>query len=156
MFRVESSTIVFVLVCCSPPSEACLLRVCTCCLHKSTAITAQQELINAEWLQWEWVKDQATGESYFNTKIVKHTGTLAELIQLYEHLLRNETTAHVCLVENQSREFRKMINNCNEKSVIVHVDFAEAWKCKYSSEVQSCHFARTSLKSAHWHVLCKR
>lgn len=48
----------------------------------------------------------------------------------------------MCLVKNQSREYRKMIDNCDEKSVIVHVDFAEAWKCKYSSEVQSCHFGQ--------------
>lgn len=49
---------------------------------------------------------------------------------------------HLCLVQNQSGEYRSMIQNCNESTVIVHVYFSEAWKCKYSSEVQSCHFGQ--------------
>ncbi|XP_062898445.1 uncharacterized protein LOC134343609 [Mobula hypostoma] len=36
-----------------------------------------------------------------------------------------------------------MIQNYNESAVIVHVDFCEAWKCNYSSEVQSCHFGQS-------------
>ncbi|KAM3616647.1 uncharacterized protein V6R79_021212 [Siganus canaliculatus] len=44
--------------------------------------------------------------------------------------------------QNQAREHRNMIQNCNENTVIIHVDFSEAWKCKYSSEVQSCHFGQ--------------
>ncbi|KAI4816693.1 hypothetical protein KUCAC02_009009 [Chaenocephalus aceratus] len=71
-----------------------------------------------------------------------HSGTLAELIQLYEDKLKSETTTDVCSVQNQSREYRSMIENCNDSTVIVHVDFSEAWKCKYSSEVQSCHFGQ--------------
>lgn len=35
-----------------------------------------------------------------------------------------------------------MIQNCNENTVMVHMDFSEAWKCKYYSEVQSCHFGQ--------------
>ncbi|CAG5897229.1 unnamed protein product, partial [Menidia menidia] len=31
---------------------------------------------------------------------------------------------------------------CNVSTVIVHLDFSEAWKCKDSSEVQSCHFGQ--------------
>ncbi len=61
-------------------------------------------------------------ESHHNTNLVKHNGTIAELIRLYEHLLRNETTTYVCLVKNQSREYRKMMDNCDENCVIVHVD----------------------------------
>lgn len=53
-----------------------------------------------------------------------------------------ETTTQVCSVQNQTREYRSMIEKCNDSTVIVHVDFSEAWKCKYSSEVQSCHFGQ--------------
>ena len=68
--------------------------------------------------------------------------TLGELIQQYEDKLKTETTTHVCSVQNQTKEYRSMIEKCNDSTVIVHVDFSEAWKCKYSSEVQSCHFGQ--------------
>ena len=56
--------------------------------------------------------------------------------------MKTETTTHVCSVQNQAREYRSMIEKGNDSTVIVHVDFSEAWKCKYSSEVQSCHFGQ--------------
>ena len=132
----------FELVCCSQMSEACLLRSCTRCLQKQTVPTPEQEQTKVEWQQWERVQDQTTDKLHYNTRLVKHTGTLAELIKLYQDKLKSETTTHVCVVQNQSREYRNMIKNCNESTVIVHVDFSEAWKCKYSSEVQSCHFGQ--------------
>lgn len=132
----------FELVCCSQTSEACLLRTCTRCLHKHSLPTPQQELTNVEWQQWERVQDQTADGIHYHTRLVKHNGTLAEVIKLYEDKLKSETTTHVCLVQNQSREYRSMIQNCNESTVIVHVDFSQGWKCKYSSEVQSCHFGQ--------------
>lgn len=63
-------------------------------------------------------------------------------MDIYQDKLRNETTTHVHLVKNQTKEYRNLIENCNERSVIVHVDFSEAWKCKYTSEVQSCHYGQ--------------
>lgn len=132
----------FELVCCSQTSEACLLRSCARCLNKHTVPTPQQEQTNVEWQQWERVQDQTPDALHMNTRLVVHSGTVAELIQRYEDKLKIETTTHVCSVQNQAREYRSMIENCNDTTVIVHVDFSEAWKCKYSSEVQSCHFGQ--------------
>lgn len=132
----------FELVCCLQTSEACLLRSCTRCLHKHTLPTPQQDQTNVEWQQWERVQDQTADRLHFNTRLVRHSGTLGELLQQYEDKLKTETTTHVCLVQNQTREYRSMIEKCNVSTVIVHVDFSEAWKCKYSSEVQSCHFGQ--------------
>lgn len=104
----------FELVCCSQTSEACLLRSCTWRLHKQTRPTPQQECIDVEWQQWERVQDQTADGLYYNTRLVTHNGTLAELIKLNEDKLKSETTPHVCLVQNQSREYRRMIQSCNE------------------------------------------
>ncbi len=84
--RLEDS---FELVCCSPPGEACLLRVWTPCFHKSTPVSAQQDLINVKWQQWERVRDCEAGESHHNSKLVTHTGTLVELTWLYEDLKKS-------------------------------------------------------------------
>ncbi|XP_039478424.1 uncharacterized protein LOC120443585 [Oreochromis aureus] len=61
---------------------------------------------------------------------------------LYQDKLRSETTTHFHLVQNQNREYKNMTRNCNETTVIVHVDFSEAWKCKFNSEVQSCRYGQ--------------
>ena len=95
-----------------------------------------------EWKQWERVEEKTEDGVHVHTRLQKHTGTLSELMDLYQDKLRTETTTHVHLVKSQSKEYRNMIENCNERSVIVHVDFSEAWKCKYSSEVQSCHYGQ--------------
>lgn len=132
----------FQLVCCSPTSESCLLRTCARCLHKSSRLPLEQGKAKVEWQQWERVEEQTENRAYFHTRLQKHTGTLSELMALYQEKLRNETTTHVHLAQNQSKEYRNMIKNCNDTTVIVHVDFSEAWKCKYSSEVQSCHYGQ--------------
>ena len=132
----------FELVCCSQTSEACLLLSCTRCLHKHTLPTPQKDQTNVEWQQWERVQDQTADGPHFYTRLMMHSGMLGELLQQYEDKLKTETTTHVCSVQNQTREYRSMIEKCNDSTVIVHLDFSEAWKCKYSSEVQSCHFAQ--------------
>ncbi|KAL2102031.1 hypothetical protein ACEWY4_003792 [Coilia grayii] len=132
----------FQLVCCSPASESCLLRTCARCLHKSSSLPLEEGKAKVEWKQWERVEEQTEDGVHFHTRLQKRTVTLLELMDLYQDKLRNETTTHVHLVQNQSKEYRNMIQNCNETTGIVHVDFSEAWKCKYSSEVQSCHYGQ--------------
>lgn len=70
----------FNLVCCSPASEACLLRTYSRCLNKSTAVTAEQERTQVEWKQWECTEEQTGNGNFMNTKLVKHNGSLTELI----------------------------------------------------------------------------
>lgn len=132
----------FQLVCCAPASESCLLRTCSRCLNKYSGLSPEQGKTQVEWKQWKRIEERTEDGAHFHTKLEKHTGTLAELTILYQEKLRNETTTHVHSVKNQTKEYRNMITNCNETTVIVHVDFSEAWKCKFSSEVQSCHYGQ--------------
>lgn len=88
------------------------------------------------WLA-EWVQDQTVEWVHYNTRLVTHNGTL-EIIKLYDDK-NSETTTHVCLVQNKSTGYRILIQNCNASTVVV---FSEAWKCKYGSEVQLCHFGQ--------------
>lgn len=125
----------FQLVCCAQISEACLLRSCTRCLHKKTVLSPLQDQTSVEWQQWERVQEPTSDGLHINTRLVKYSGTLGELMQQFQDKLKTESTTHVCSVQNQSREFRSLIEKCNDSTVIVHVDFSEAWKCKYSSEV---------------------
>lgn len=63
---------------------------------------------------------------------------------LYDYMRKNSKAKpqHVCLVRNQSQEYRNLIQACKDNEVIVHIDFSEAWKCKYHAEVQACHFGQ--------------
>jgi len=85
----------FQLVCCSPASEACLLRTCSQCLNKGTVTTQEQDQIHVHWRQWERVQEDTGNGIHINTKLVQHSGSLSELITLYEQKLRNETTTRV-------------------------------------------------------------
>lgn len=132
----------FQLVCCSPANAYCLLRTCTRCLNKCSVLSPEKGKAQVEWKQWKRIEERTEDGAHFHTKLVKHTGTLSELMILYQDKLRNETTTHVHSIHNQTKEYRNMITNCDETTVIVHVDFSEAWKCKYNSEVQSCHYGQ--------------
>nr|XP_054592211.1 uncharacterized protein LOC129157084 [Nothobranchius furzeri]XP_054592212.1 uncharacterized protein LOC129157084 [Nothobranchius furzeri]XP_054592213.1 uncharacterized protein LOC129157084 [Nothobranchius furzeri]XP_054592214.1 uncharacterized protein LOC129157084 [Nothobranchius furzeri] len=132
----------FQLVCCSPASEACLLRTCSRCVNKSTIPSQEQDKIQVQWKQWERVEENTANGSHINIKLVQHSGSLSKLIKLYEQKLIKETTTHVCLVLNQSNAYRNTIETCDECTAIVHVDFSESWRCKYQSEVQACHFGQ--------------
>lgn len=128
----------FQLVCCSPVNESCLLRTCTRCLNKCSVLSPEQGKTQVEWKQWKRIEERTEDGAHFHTKLVEHTGTLSELMILYQDKLRNETTTHVHSVQNQTKEYRNMITICDEFTVIVHVD----WICKFSSEVQSCHYGQ--------------
>ena len=79
----------FQLVCCSPASEACLLRTCSRCLNKGTVTTQEQDKIHVQWKQWERVQDDTVNGIHINTKLVQHSGSLSELIKLYEQIQSN-------------------------------------------------------------------
>lgn len=132
----------FQLVCCTPATEACLLRTCLRCKTKHTVLAPEISGISVQWRQWERDQDQTASGIHFNMKLNLHSGSLSELLHLYEEKLRSETTTHVCLVHNQAKAYRELIKTCSENTVIVHVDFSESWKCKYASEIQACHFGQ--------------
>ena len=132
----------FQLVCCTPASEACLLRTCLWCKTKHTGLAPEISGISVQWRQWERVQDQTASGIHFNMKLNLHSGSLSELLHLYEEKLRSEATTHVCLVHNQAKAYRELIKTCGENTVVLHVDFSESWKCKYASEIQACHFGQ--------------
>ena len=132
----------FQLVCCSPASEACLLRTCLRCRTKQTVLAPELAGLNVEWMQWERVQDQTASGSHFNMRLNEHSGSLSELLHLYQEKLKSETTTHVCLVRNQASAYRDTVKTCSENTVIVHIDFSESWKCKNASEVQACHYGQ--------------
>ena len=129
-------------MCCSLAGESCLLCTCSRCRNKQTGLPAEKGTIQVEWQQWKWIEEQTDDGVHFNTKLVRHSGTLSELLILSQDKLKNETTTHVQLVKNQTKEYRDMITNSNDTTVIAHVDFSEAWKCKYASEIQACHYGQ--------------
>ncbi|CAM4569605.1 unnamed protein product [Leuciscus chuanchicus] len=61
----------FQLVCCSPASEACLLRTCSRCLNKGTVTTQEQDKIHVQWKQWERVQEETVNG--IHTKLVQHS-----------------------------------------------------------------------------------
>lgn len=81
----------FYLVCCSPASESCLFRTCSRCRNKQTGLPAEKGTIQVEWEQWKRIEEQTDDGVHFNTKLVRHFGTLSELLILYQGKLKNDS-----------------------------------------------------------------
>ncbi|MEQ2210697.1 hypothetical protein XENOCAPTIV_017850 [Xenoophorus captivus] len=129
-------------VCFSPTSESCLLFACSRCLNKYLSLSPKQRTTPVKWTQWKCVRGKQKLELTFTPNCRNTLTPCPSFMSLYQDKLRNETTILVHLVRSQTKEYRNMMANCDENTVNVHVDFSEAWKCKISTEVQSCHYGQ--------------
>ncbi|XP_072135580.1 piezo-type mechanosensitive ion channel component 2-like [Mobula birostris] len=87
----------------------------------------EQELTDVEWQQWERVQDQTADGIHYNTRLVKHDGTLAELIKLYEDKLKSETPTRVCQEMEMSED--DMGKPSSSFSVIGHMVMQQSYTC---------------------------
>lgn len=74
----------FKLICCSPASESCLLRACSRCLNKCSSLSPEKGTTPVKWSQWKRVEEQTEVGTHFHTKLQEYTGTLSELMCLYQ------------------------------------------------------------------------
>lgn len=64
---------------------------------------------------------------------------LGELIKTYESA-QETLLLHVLNIRHQYQEIRYLKNNLTDQDMLLHVDFSENYKCKFSSEPQAVHF----------------
>lgn len=68
-------------------------------------------------LNGEWGREETSTGNNFTMKLKIHSGPLSELLHSYEEKLRCETTTHGCLVYNQTKAHRNLIETCNDNTV---------------------------------------
>lgn len=72
-------------------------------------------------------------------EIEKKTGSLKMLLDAFQEELKN-FKIHSYNIMHQYKQYRKCIENLDERTVVVHIDFSENYSCKLATEIQAMHF----------------
>jgi len=67
-------------------------------------------------------------------------GTIQELLEDFTTMLKDKFGRHVFNIQHQYSVLRRLKQDCGEDDIILHIDFAENYLCKYASEIQAVHF----------------
>lgn len=152
--RVRSLT---QLVSCDTSNSACMLNECKNCesglkSHAcATLLNAVQEINLNKKIQWnEWkpvpevrVKRGKKRGKEFSVRITKKVaieGYLSDACDRFEDTLREKAKRHFFTIDHQYVTLREMKSRMGQKELCIHIDFAENYSCKLSTEIQSIHF----------------
>lgn len=70
----------------------------------------------------------------------KAEGTLQTFLEDFSAGLKEKLGRHVYNIRHQYAAIRSLKDSLKEDELVLHIDFAENFQCKYSSEVQAVHF----------------
>ena len=143
--------------CCSTDSVQCMFGLCSLCkaskypahtdmFEMSTEVDMSQPV---SWNEWKNSTEKRKQKQHdgemkeFEVKVIKKVevcGTFGELFDAFESDMRGKGCRHLYTIQHQYNALRMMKHGLNTNEVVLHIDFAENYNCKLSSEVQSYHF----------------
>ncbi len=128
-------------LCCSPATEVCLARECNLCGHKTIEILEFDGSIKCYFEQW--IRKKEVGRDN-----VERTHSVKERIKcsvremavaFFENVLP-EYMQHKRNDLHQKAALRTLKKELTETDLLLHIDFAENYACKYGQEIQEIHF----------------
>lgn len=132
-------------ICCDSKNENCLLRQCTKCKYKVLEYLPFNRKNNLSRKMWLTEKTERisgkTNKPIIVQRTVKKviTQSIEESIKRFNNLLQI-FMSHCARIYHQYRAFQSLKSNISDTDIILHIDFAENYSCKYSNEPQSVHF----------------
>lgn len=133
---------------CDPSSLQCMHGLCDACQEKEVEVPRQYDKNEQLWW-WQWVtkkesidKKKGDGKEVYVTQITvkeKVSGTLYDLVTQFRDRIKS-MKRHVFNIRHQYRIYRDLRDKMSETECMIHIDFAENYLGKYSSEIQSVHF----------------
>lgn len=136
------------MVVCSSKSKECAYGDCDLCKTKRIDFSMGEKDLNYNVSWDEWVlksheyKPNKNSDVTKTTKknvIEKKTGTLKILLDAFQEELTN-FKIHSYNIVHQYKQYRKCIENLDDRTVVVHIDFSENYSCKLATEIQAMHF----------------
>ena len=134
---------------CCTPSKECMYRECSNCKNKALQILPFEEGGQTWWHHWQHKAEEREkkakdgGTEKFTVHLTtkeKVYGTLQVLIDDFSEMLQAKIGRHIYNIKHQYATLRKLKENLTEEEVLLHVDFAENYLCKYATEIQAVHF----------------
>ncbi|KAL2087166.1 hypothetical protein ACEWY4_018225 [Coilia grayii] len=129
-------------LCCSPWE-------CAECAVKELATSTFDPGAQTSWYVWkakaeEREKKRKDGsQEKFTVHLTvkeKAEGTLQSLLEDFSAGVKDKLGKHVYNIRHQYAAIRGLKETLREDELVLHVDLAENFQCKYSSEVQAVHF----------------
>jgi len=148
------------LCACDPHSKACMHGECDTCRNKGVDFAAYDSDRRVSYYQWI-VSTEEKMKRDGSTKNVKITrkecteSTAKELVSKFSDLLKR-FKKHIFNIRQQFQQYRLLKGSLNANECLVHIDFAENYSCKYSSEISGVHFgsshAQTTLHNGVFYI----
>lgn len=136
-------------LCCQNPIKECMYRECPHCQAKELETGTFDPGEQTHWMEWktkaeerEKKKKDGTREKFTAHLTVKDRvyGTLQTLLEDFTTNLKDKFGRHVFNIQHQYSVLRSLKQDVGENDIILHIDFAENYLCKYASEIQAVHF----------------
>lgn len=131
-------------VVCSKLNKRCMYGECQACEHKKMPMIVKDGTQEVSWKKWKTIKENRILKNNATKEItltVKHEekGTLHELIDnFHDQIWRYRR--HIFNITNQHRHYKLLKEGLKENECFMHIDFAENYVGKMTSEIQSMHF----------------
>lgn len=124
-------------------NKSFMYRDCVACKDKKIQ-TNNIDGCQVTWNVWKNIrvkvekKTVSESKKQFTNRIVKEreSGSIEILVEE----LQKDICRHIYNIQHQYKVFKTLIENQDDRSAVVHIDFSENYACKYGSEMQSIHF----------------
>lgn len=136
-------------LCCSPYTKECMYRDCPKCVEKELLTSNFDPGAQTSWHVWKTKAEEREKKRKDGTKdkftvhlTVKEKleGTLQSLLEDFSTGVKEKLGKHVYNIRHQHAAIHGLKESLREDELVLHIDFAENFQCKYSSEVQAVHF----------------
>ncbi|KAL5013419.1 hypothetical protein ScPMuIL_007689 [Solemya velum] len=130
-------------VVCSETKQACMYGECSVCKQKSIPTECRDKDADISWMHWKNVKEDRTlkgGEKKVTLTVKsEESGTIGELAEKLTEQTR-KYSKHSYNITNQHKHYKFVKENLDATECFIHVDFAENYVGKMSTEIQAMHF----------------
>ncbi|CAF1132322.1 unnamed protein product [Didymodactylos carnosus] len=133
---------------CDEANEQCMLSNCNKCDHnfelqvKSKVIG---EAVKIKWSQWDNNKGRA--------EKTEHDGTVKQCVQLLSTKVK-QYLYHVFIKRQQSHLFEQLKEDCDDRTVVVQVDYAENFALGEQDAIQSARWSTKTISIFTAHAWC--
>lgn len=143
IFNAPNLTELCKSIVCDINKEACMLRKCRLCSHKSPEINLFDGSETTAYKTWCVTKEKRLikGQEKEIRRTVKGQKiiTKKELVESFLEDLKM-FLEHQFNISHQYKQSTLMKNNLVDGEIFMQIDFSENYCCKYANEIQSVHF----------------
>ena len=136
-------------VACTNATKECMYRECPDCKDKELLTSDFDAGEQTWWFEWrskveerEKTKKDGTKEKFkvHLTAKEKVNGTVQTLLEDFSEQLKKKMGKHIFNIKHQYSALRALKENMRGDEMVLQIDFAENYLCKYGNQIQAVHF----------------